>query len=107
VQISFHEATIREIHTFNRTITIIVDEAIVDSVESSVRIELHDVSSIHRDGVLIDSLRMEKRDGEVLSLSETSTGIDLIVEWNDFSPLVSETRAYEVQCREFSAIQCP
>lgn len=107
MQISFHEATIREIYTFNRIITIIVDEAIVESVKSSVRIELHDVSNIDRDGVLIDSLRMEKQDGEVLSLSTTSTGIDLIVEWNDFSPLISGTRAYKVQCREFSAIQCP
>lgn len=105
--ISFHGATIREIETLNRAITIVVDEAIVESVKSSVRIELRDVTSIDRDGVLIDSLTMEKEDGEVLSLSTTSTGIELVVEWHDFSPLVSETRAYNAQCRELSAIPCP
>lgn len=106
-EISFHEATIRDIHTLDRAITIVVDEVIVESVKSSVRIELRDVTSIDRDGVLIDSLKMEKEDGEILSLSTTSTGIELVVEWHDFSPLVSETRAYKVQCREFAAMPFP
>jgi len=101
-EISFHEATIRNIHSFDRTITIVVDDATVESVKSAVRIELHDVTRIDRDGVLTDSLRMEKEEGEVLSLSMNSTGLDLVVEWHDFSPLVSEARAYEVQCREIS-----
>jgi hypothetical protein len=105
--ISFHEATIRDIHTLSRAITIVVDEALVESVKSSVQIELRDVASVHRDGVLTNSLKMEKEDGEILSLSTTSTGIELVVvEWSDFSPLVSETRAYKVQCREFSAMPC-
>lgn len=105
-KISFHEATIRDIHTLSRAITIVVDEALVESVKSSVQIELRDVAGVHRDGVLTDSLKMEKEDGEILSLSTTSTGIELVVEWSDFSPLVSETRAYKVQCREFSAMPC-
>jgi hypothetical protein len=105
-KISFHESTIRDIHTLSRVITIVVNEALVESVKSSVQIELRDVMSVHRDGVLIDSLKMEKEDGEILSLSMTSTGIELVVEWNDFSPLVSDTRAYKVQCREFSAMPC-
>ncbi|MGJ9419815.1 hypothetical protein ACHAC9_18990, partial [Massilia sp. CMS3.1] len=106
-EISFHEATIRDIHTLDRAITIVVDEAIVESVKSSLRIELRDVTSIERDGVLIDSLKVEKKDGEILSLFTTSTGIELVVEWHDFSPLVFETRAYKVQCREFAAMPCP
>jgi hypothetical protein len=79
-KISFHESTIRDIHTLSRAITIVVDEALVESVKSSVQIELRDVMSVHRDGVLIDSLKMEKEDGEILSLSMTSTGIELVVE---------------------------
>lgn len=105
-KISFHESAIRDIHTLSRAITIVVDEVLVESVKSSVQIELRDVMSVHRDGVLIDSLKMEKEDGEILSLSMTSTGIELVVEWNDFSPLVSDIRAYKVQCREFSAMPC-
>jgi hypothetical protein len=101
-KISFHEATIRNIHSFDRTITIVVDDAIVESVKSAVRIELHDVMRIDRDEVLTDSLSMEKEDGEVLSLSMNPTGLYLVVEWHDFSPLVSAARAYEVQCREIS-----
>jgi hypothetical protein len=101
-KISFHEATIRNIHSSNRAIIIVVDDAVVESVKSAVRIELHDVTRIDRDGVLIDSLSMEKEDGEVLSLSMNPTGLDLVVEWHDFSPLVSATRAYKVQCREIS-----
>ena len=106
-KISFHEATIRNIHNINRTIIMVVDDASVESVKNSVQIELRDVMSVHRDGVLVDSLRMEKEDGEILSLITTSTGIELVVEWHDFSPLVYETRAYKVQCREFSAVLCP
>ena len=106
-EISFHEATIREIHTLDQAISIVVDQASVESLKSAVRIERRDVTSIDRDGMSIDSLRMEKEDGEVLSLSTTSTGIELVVEWHDFLPLVSETIAYKVQCREFSAMPCP
>ena len=83
-KISFHDATIREIHTLDQAISIVVDQASVESLKSAVRIELRDVTSIDRDGVSIDSLRMEKEDGEVLSLSTTSTGIELVVEWHDF-----------------------
>ena len=70
-KISFHDATIREIHTLDQAISIVVDQASVESLKSAVRIELRDVTSIDRDGVSIDSLRMEKEDGEVLSLSTT------------------------------------
>lgn len=54
-RIGFHEATIRDIHSIDRVVVIILDEAVV----------------------AVDSLRMEREDGEILSLSETMSALAL------------------------------
>jgi hypothetical protein len=101
---SFDGATVRDIRSFDEGIDIYIDDVRAGARQCSVKLELRDIKNITRDGIEVDLFQMEQQDGEVLVLMPTSTGAELIIEWNNFSLHVSKTMAYCVECRAATVI---
>ena len=60
----------------------------------NVVVEFDNVAGISRDGAFADEFRMERQEGEVLTLARDGDEFFLIVEWNDFSTRSSHTTAW-------------
>ncbi len=60
----------------------------------NVVVEFDNVTGMFRDGASADEFRMERQDGEVLTLDRDGDEFVLIVEWNHFSPRSSHTSAW-------------
>jgi hypothetical protein len=54
------------------------------------------VRSILRDGLPVEELRMEEKDGEILTLREQNGDVRLVVEWNDFAAKRQHTAVYDL-----------
>lgn len=60
----------------------------------NVVVEFVNVADMSRDGAFADEFRMERQEGEVLTLARDGDEFFLIVEWNDFSTRSSHTTAW-------------
>lgn len=97
-RIGFHEATVAHVSRIDSKITLSLEGVRSGNLTRPATIRLDGVRSIIRDGIKVDDLLCEHEDGEVLTLEQTPTGIQLIVEWTDFQKHESITRSYRIEC---------
>lgn len=92
----FHEATVVGWVCDATSGELRLQGVLSDTGLHSATVRLEDVSSCEVDGQAVERLAMEAADGEVLTLHVRDDGIELIVEWNEWSPARQLVRTYDV-----------
>jgi hypothetical protein len=95
-QVSFHEATIVDIFRNGSTVNLALDDVCIAGVHRALQVVIEGVSATLRDGSPVDGIRMEKADGEILTLRSEGGEITLAVQWNDFAAKNQETVVYSL-----------
>jgi hypothetical protein len=95
-QVSFHEATLVDISRNGSTVSLALDDVCVAGVQRAAQVVIEGVSATLRDGSPVDGIRMEKADGEILTLCSEGGEITLAVQWNDFAAKNHETVVYSL-----------
>ena len=90
----FHEASVLSVAGMAAAFRVELELASESAVPALVVLDFHDVSSMSRDNVSVSTFRMERSDGEVLTLERAGEGFLMIVEWHDFNPSVRHTSAW-------------
>ena len=93
-QISFHEATLTGIVRRGSTVSLTLEDVFVAGVQRAAEVSVEGVDAVLRDDVPLSDLRMEKEDGEILTLREEDGQVLLIIEWNDFAAKSQEMAVY-------------
>lgn len=95
---SFHESTIMAFQVIHNNCYIILGDIVINEISVKVKIEIDEVSKIFVDSKKSSkkSLTMFSEDGEILSLKISSSMLDILIEWNDFSEKIYTTRHYRI-----------
>jgi len=94
--LSFHESTVITFEGKDgEFVTLLEDVSHNDEVEN-ILITVKNVSKMTKDGVIKNELGMFFNDGEVLSLELDEEKLFILIEWNDFPTIKSQTVAYEI-----------
>ncbi len=92
--LSFHEASVISVAGESTAFRVELELAPESTPHASVALDFHGVSSMMRDDVPVSAFRMERDDGEVLTLERAGNGFLMIVEWHDFNPVVRHTSVW-------------
>jgi hypothetical protein len=106
--LSFHEATIIGLALEAASGELRLQGVYSESGLRCVTVYLENITLCEVDGEAVENLAMEASDGEVLSLDIRQDGIELIVEWNEWSPARSQfVRSYNVHAGSVRAEIAP
>lgn len=103
-EVGFHEATIVALSHAKGEIRLRLERVSTPDGTRNLEVVIDGVRSVLRDGVLIEELRLEREDGEILALREATDGVVFAVEWNDFSAKTQETVVYDLVGGHFRRI---
>ncbi len=99
--IGFHEAGITGISHENGTIWLHLENVHFGEESRYAVVALKGVRQIRRDGESVSEIAADHPDGEIIHFGlEASGAVMLIVEWMDYQPSRSCTRAYEIDCAD-------
>lgn len=98
--VSFHEAILTGIMRTGSNVTLTLEDVHVADVQRAAEVVVEGVDLVLRNDLPIADLRMEKVDGEVLTLREDGGRVLLAVEWNDFATRSQETVVYAFEGSE-------
>jgi len=93
-QVSFHEAGLMGVVHTGNVVTLALEEVRIAGIPRSVEVKIERVNSIFRNGMSIPNFRMEKKDGEILTLRKEDGQILLAIQWDDFIAKNHEVIAY-------------
>ena len=84
-RVSFHEATIVGMSHYGNTVDLTFDDVLIEGSRVSAEVALQGVRRTLRDGAPVETISMEQKDGEVLSLRQEGDWVLFVVQWNDYS----------------------
>jgi hypothetical protein len=93
-QISFHDVGLIGIVHAGSTVTLVLEDVRMAGVQMAAQVAIDGVNTILRNGLPVSDLRMEKKDGEVLTLRKENGQISLVIQWDDFIAKTHEVVAY-------------
>jgi hypothetical protein len=102
--VSFHEATIVDISRNGSTVNLALDDLYIAGVQMAAQVAIEGVSAILRDGSPVDAIRMEKEDGEILTLRRRVGEVTIAVQWNDCATKNRETVVYSLLGRRSNCV---
>jgi hypothetical protein len=93
-QVSFHEAGLVGIIHSGGIVTLALEDVRFGNIPRAAEVTVEGVVSILRNGQPILDLRMEEKDGEVLTLRKEQGQVLLAIQWDDFVAKSHEVVAY-------------
>jgi hypothetical protein len=94
--VSFHEATLVGISPQGKDIKLTLDDVLISGMRQPAIVTIAGVRGILRNGSTTGKLRMEERDGEILTLRAENGKVLLVIEWNNFASRQQHTAAYDL-----------
>ena len=93
-KISFHDVGLMGIVHSGSIVTLTLEDVRIAGVQTAAEVTIDGVNTILRNGLPLSDLRMEQKDGEVLSLRKENGQILLAIQWDDFIAKTHEVVAY-------------
>jgi hypothetical protein len=95
-RISFHDVGIIGIVRAGSVVTLVLEDVSIAGAQMAAEVKIDGVNTILRNGLPVSDLRMEKKDGEVLTLREENGQILLAIQWDDFVAKTHEVVSYRL-----------
>ena len=92
--ISFHDAGLMGIIHAGSIVTLSLEDVLIDGVQMEAEVTIDGADTILRNGLPVPDIRMEKKDGELLTLRKENGQVLIAVQWDDFIAKTHEVVAY-------------
>ena len=92
--ISFHDVGLVGIVHTGSVVTFTLQDVLIGGMPKAAEVTVDGVSTVLRNGLSAPDIRMETKDGEVLTLREEDGQILLAIQWDDFVARTHEVVAY-------------
>jgi hypothetical protein len=99
-QVSFHEAGLVGIAHSGGIVTLALDDVQFSGVPRAAKVTVEGVHTILRNGQPIPALRMEEKNGEILTLRKEDGRVLLAIQWEGFVAKRHEVVAYTLDGRK-------
>jgi len=100
--ITFHDSSLTELKSDNGCVTIrIADVWIGNNNQHNAVVTLSGVRRMTRDDKIVDVVRMEAEDAQLISFERLEDTLSIVVNWISHSTHTDDTRSYEFEFNTF------
>lgn len=101
-KITFHDSSLTELTVDNDRVVIrLADVWVGDSNQYNTTVTLRGVRRMTRDDKVVNDVRMEAEDAQVISFERSENSLNMVVNWISHSTHTDDTRSYEFEFNTF------